>query len=125
VNAFGERLAVANLAQVHSMTGLAHRVRRWTIWTVIALAVNVDAHDRPGCVVLPPHILAACPDGSRAPDVKRLGTGLGLCIAAQIVASHGGRLALESTSTEGTTFTIALPVASDGQATRASDNEHC
>ena len=44
-------------------------------------------------------------------STKRAGTGLGLCIAAQIVAGHGGRLRLESSTDEGTTFVIFLPAA--------------
>lgn len=37
------------------------------------------------------------------------GTGLGLSIVAGIVASHGGRVAVESAHLEGTTFTVVLP----------------
>jgi signal transduction histidine kinase len=44
-------------------------------------------------------------------STKQEGTGLGLCIAAQIIAGHGGRLALESSTDEETTFAIWLPVA--------------
>jgi signal transduction histidine kinase len=40
---------------------------------------------------------------------KPEGTGLGLGIAAQIVAGHNGRLVLESTSAAGTTFAIWIP----------------
>ena len=39
---------------------------------------------------------------------KEEGTGLGLSIASRIIEEHGGRLNL--TSSEGTTFTITLPV---------------
>ena len=42
---------------------------------------------------------------------KRHGTGLGLCIAAQIMASHGGRLMLESTSDRGSCFAMWIPTA--------------
>ena len=42
---------------------------------------------------------------------KEQGTGLGLCIAASIMARHGGRLLLESTSPEGTCFEVYIPVA--------------
>jgi signal transduction histidine kinase len=39
------------------------------------------------------------------------GTGLGLCIAAQIMARHGGRLVLESSTQRGTTFAVWIPIA--------------
>lgn len=41
--------------------------------------------------------------------VSKGGTGLGLAIAAELVKGHGGRLKLERTGPEGTTFAIALP----------------
>lgn len=37
------------------------------------------------------------------------GTGLGLAICSRIAAAHGGRIALESTSDQGTTFLVRLP----------------
>jgi signal transduction histidine kinase len=40
---------------------------------------------------------------------KEEGTGLGLCIAAQIMARHQGRLVLESSSDRGTTFAVWIP----------------
>jgi signal transduction histidine kinase len=43
------------------------------------------------------------------------GTGLGLCIAAGIVARHGGRLALESSTGRGTTFAVSIPMAPAGE----------
>ncbi len=39
------------------------------------------------------------------------GTGLGLCIAAQIMAKHGGSLVLESSTKQGTTFAVWVPTA--------------
>lgn len=42
---------------------------------------------------------------------KEHGNGLGLCIAAQIVGQHGGRLALESSTEQGTSFAVWIPTA--------------
>lgn len=41
------------------------------------------------------------------------GTGLGLSIVAGIVASHGGRIGVQSEHLQGTTFTVRLPLARD------------
>jgi signal transduction histidine kinase len=49
---------------------------------------------------------------------KAGGTGLGLCIAATIVARHGGNLALESSTAHGTEWGLWLPEA---EATAATD----
>jgi signal transduction histidine kinase len=44
-------------------------------------------------------------DPSRTAD----GVGLGLSIARQIAEAHGGRIEVESTPGEGSTFTLLLP----------------
>jgi PAS domain S-box-containing protein len=53
----------------------------------------------------------------RASNVRRQvkGLGLGLFISHGIVAAHGGRMWVESSEGEGSTFSFALPVAGGGE----------
>lgn len=44
---------------------------------------------------------------------KEQGTGLGLCIAANIVAEHGGQLVLEASTSGGSTFAVRLPITAE------------
>jgi signal transduction histidine kinase len=44
---------------------------------------------------------------------KEGGTGLGLCIAANIIARHGGQLVLEESSNPGAVFTLWIPLAEE------------
>jgi len=44
---------------------------------------------------------------------KDTGTGLGLCIAAQIMVRHGGSLVLESSTEKGTVFAVWIPLAEE------------
>jgi signal transduction histidine kinase len=46
---------------------------------------------------------------------KENGTGLGLCIAAQVMARHDGALVLESSTEMGTTFAVWIPTAAENR----------
>ena len=46
---------------------------------------------------------------------KESGTGLGLCIVAGIMTRHGGRLVLESSNGQGTTFAVWIPAATQNR----------
>ncbi len=48
---------------------------------------------------------------STAKRFRKIGTGLGLYLAQQIVKSHGGEITVQSSDGEGTTFCIRLPYA--------------
>lgn len=49
----------------------------------------------------------------RVPGIPGAGLGIGLFIARQIAVRHGGRLSVDSTPGQGSTFTLALPLAQE------------
>jgi signal transduction histidine kinase len=50
-------------------------------------------------------------DQARGAGEPRSGSGIGLTIARELLAANGGRIAVERTGPDGTTFAITLPVA--------------
>jgi signal transduction histidine kinase len=49
-----------------------------------------------------------------AGGTRRGGSGLGLAIAQELVRGHGGRLTLERSDSDGTTFMVTLPKSVGG-----------
>jgi signal transduction histidine kinase len=47
---------------------------------------------------------------------RRGGTGLGLAIARDVMRTHGGDIALDSTGPEGTVFRLTLPGEAPAEA---------
>ena len=58
-----------------------------------------------------PYIFDRFYRGSHIDRDKMVGTGLGLSIVNEIVALHNGRISVSSSPNQGSTFTVALPVA--------------
>ena len=85
----------------------------------IASTIEKDADGRPMVVA------RVCDSGHGIPpDIQRrifepffttkdTGTGLGLCIAAQVMVRHGGALVLESSTERGTVFAVWTPIAQE------------
>jgi signal transduction histidine kinase len=48
------------------------------------------------------------------------GTGIGLAGAARIVEQHGGRIEVDSQEGQGSTFSVWLPLGSEGESTSAA-----
>lgn len=90
--------------------------------TVIMAAARFDEDERPWLKVQVQddgpgialedqvHIFDRFFRGRPAEQGNIVGTGLGLCIAQQIVQAHHGRIAMTSEPGRGTTFTVWLPV---------------
>ncbi len=75
---------------------------RWLTFTVADEGYGIPVDDQP--YLFEPFY--------RARNVSKLdGTGLGLTIARDFVASHNGDIAFESKEGEGTTFTVRLPIS--------------
>jgi signal transduction histidine kinase len=86
----------------------AHDADQWVEVRVRDTGAGIAAEDRP--YVFERFYRA---DKSRARATG--GAGLGLAIARQLVEAHGGRIWVESTGGEGSTFTFALPTSINSQ----------
>ncbi len=83
-------------------------VRLWVEQEKIRLVVN-----NTGTPIAPEdqqHIFERFYRADKSRVRSRGGYGLGLAIAKQIVDAHGGKIAVESSETLGTTFLVSLPV---------------
>lgn len=79
----------------------------WAIVTVRDQGLGIPTHDLP--YIFTPFFRASN-------VVNRIsGAGLGLTSVQQIVARHGGSLAVDSREGEGTTFTLRLPLAQSAE----------
>jgi len=54
---------------------------------------------------------------------KTKGTGMGLAVASRVVASHGGKIMVESQPGQGSTFRVLLPINGPGQGEERYDVE--
>ncbi len=81
--------------------------------------VQIRVHDS-GIGIAPEdlkHLFTEFFRAENARAMEEIGTGLGLAIVKQTVERHGGRILVESTPGQGSTFTIDLPVAPAKNAT--------
>ncbi|RMG99278.1 MAG: HAMP domain-containing protein [Chloroflexi bacterium] len=75
----------------------------WAIVSVSDTGVGIPAEDLP-------YIFDRFYRVDKARNRKQGGTGLGLAIAKWIAEAHGGKIQVESTVGEGTTFTVLIPL---------------
>jgi len=93
--------------------------------------IDIDLRERPGGLEI-----RVADNGHGIPDSirsqlfepfvsygKENGTGLGLTVVQKIVEDHGGDVAVESTSQQGTVFRIVLPLSSASHGTPGGEGE--
>jgi signal transduction histidine kinase len=80
--------------------------RPWATLSVIDTGVGIDEEERS-------HIFERFYRGDYARDQQIPGTGLGLAIVQEVAHLHGGRVTVESERSQGSTFTMWIPMESD------------
>jgi two-component system, sensor histidine kinase and response regulator len=104
---------------------LSNAIHHGTPGTPVTVTIDGGAHivvsvQNQG--VIPPELLPLIFDpfrGGRTSSASR-GLGLGLFITQQIVAAHGGYIAVASSPADGTAFTVTLPRVSEAVRLRAA-----
>jgi two-component system sensor histidine kinase SenX3 len=86
-----------------------HRASRAVFFAVEDRGLGIDADDRK-------HIFEPFYRGREAVSQQIQGSGLGLNLVMRIVAAHGGRVIVNSEPGKGSTFTLALPAASESES---------
>jgi len=91
------------------------REGQWVRVTVKDTGVGIAPEDQP-------HVFERFYRADKARSRAAGGTGLGLAIARWIVQAHGGRIEVESTLGQGSTFTVWLPLAGDEESSSELDS---
>jgi signal transduction histidine kinase len=99
---------ILNNAQAHTPAGGVIRVRAYRDKDAVAIDIQdsgsgIAAEDLP-------HVFERFYRGDRSRSRRAGGAGLGLTIARELVAAHGGKLIAESQPGAGARFTIRLPI---------------
>lgn len=103
-NLLDNALNYTTQGSVHVATSLQQKSDK----AVIALSVTDTGMGIPQNDL--PHIFERFYRGSQVDRDTFLGTGLGLGIVSEIVAAHNGRIDVQSTLNQGSSFTVTLPV---------------
>jgi len=104
----GQALAnLVNNALQYSPEGTPAEVACWAEAAEVVIEVTNAGAPIPAELV--PHLFEPFQRGTDERTQRRKGLGLGLYIAVQIAAAHGGTIRVRSDEVRGTTFTVRLP----------------
>ena len=77
---------------------------------IVSALVEVTNRGAPIPAELVAHLFEPFRRGDDERTQRRKGLGLGLYIAVQIAAAHGGNIRVRSDASSGTTFSVRLPI---------------